>query len=582
VPDLTYAVADAARDFRRARKRAAMQDLIARMTGRRDDLLSFEDVRRKLKARVSPKRQLRDIPLDAIVGSVGRASDFTRDFLPRNESDAVRWARVKAARSDLLGMPPIEVYQIGQAYFVLDGNHRVSVARASGDTHIQAYVTEVQTRVPLTPDTSPDDLIVKARYAGFLEHTGLDITRPGADLSMTVPGKYRVLEAEIEAKRAALEQQHGHPAPIEVAAAYWYDEVYMPVVQIIRDQGILHEFPGRTEADLYVWISEHRAEIEQALGWEVEPDAAASDLARQHSQRPSRIVARLGERLLDAVVPDSLDSGPPPGSWRQTRQAALEGQQLVADLLVAISGEAAGWRALDHALFIASQEGARLAGLHVVASAAQRESEQVRALREEFERRCAEKGVHGRLAIEVGSAARLICARARWTDLVAVSLSYPPGHEPIDRLRSGFRTLVQRCPRPILAVPGAAGTASQPRRALLPYDGSPKSEEALFIATYLALRWKLDLAVVTVIESDQTNSAVLDRARRYLEQHSVQATYLLERGAAGHAILKTAEALSSDVILTGGYGFNALLEIVIGSAVDQVLRESRRPVLICQ
>jgi nucleotide-binding universal stress UspA family protein len=582
VSDEPYAIFSAVRDFQRARKRAAMRDLLARLTGRSDDLLSFEEVKQKLKARVSARRQLRDIPLAAIVGSVGRTADFTRDFLPRVESDEARWSRVKAAMSQLAGVPPIEVYQIGEAYFVLDGNHRVSVARQSGHTHIQAYVTEVQSRVPLTPDTSPDDLIVKAEYADFLERSRLDESRPGADLALTVPGNYTLLEAQIEALRATLAQERGRPIAFEDAAARWYDTVYLPIAQIIRDQGILHEFPGRTEADLYVWVVEHRAEVERELGWQVEPHAAATDLASRRGQRPGRVAARIGGWLRGAITPAALESGPPPGAWRQSRRATPEAERLFADLLVAIDGQAAGWRALDHALFIAHQEGARLAGLHTVASADQREGAEARALRAEFERRCAEAGVQGRLAVEVGGAARLICDRARWTDMIVVSLSYPPGQEPIRRLRSGFRSLVQRCPRPILAVPGGVGTASRPLRALLPYDASPKSEEALFIATYLALRLGLSLAVVTVVEGEQTTSAALDRARAYLEEHGVRASYLLEHGAVGDTILAAAEAHASDVILMGGYGFNPLLEIVLGSSVDQVLRESRRPVLICQ
>jgi nucleotide-binding universal stress UspA family protein len=578
----TYPLVSAKRDFQRARKRAAMRSLLARLTGRSNDLLSFDEVRQKLKATVSGKRQLRDIPLDAIVGSVGRTSDFTRDFLPRTERDQERWARVKAAMNQLIGVPPIEVYQIGEAYFVLDGNPRVSVARESGHTHIQAYVTGVQSRVPLSLSTSPDDLIVKAEYAEFLERTCLDEARPGADLSMSVPGNYMLLEAQIESLRAILAQQRGQPVDVQEAAAQWYDTVYLPIVQIIRDQGILRDFPERTEADLYVWITQHRAELERALGWQVEPDIAASDLASQRSRSPARVAARIGGLLRGAVTPLALDSGPPPGAWRQTRHATPEDQHLLADMLVAIDGAAAGWRALDHAHFIAHQEGARLAGLHAVAAEQQRESAAVRAVRAEFERRCADAGVQARLAVEVGDAASLICDRARWLDLVVVSLSYPPGQEPIKRLRSGFRALVQRCPRPIVAVPGAAGTASRPRRALLPYDGSPKSEEALFIAAYLALRWKLALEVVTVAEGEQTTSAALDHARAYLEAHSVAATYQLAHGAVGDAILAAAQAHASDVILMGGYGFNALLEIVLGSSVDQVLRESRRPVLICQ
>src|SRR5262245_35141808 len=436
VTERRNAVYTAARDFQRARKRAAMRDLIGRLTGRSSQLLPFEDVRRKLRATVSPRRQLCDIPLDAIVGSVGRATDFTRDVLPRNESDAVRWARVKAAVVAPEGVPPIDVYRIGEAYFVLDGNHRVSVARELGADHIQAYVTEVQTRVPLEPDVSLDDLIVKSEYASFLEQTSLDRRRPGCDLAMSVPGQYAALEAQIAAQQAALASERSEPVALEDAAAYWYDTVYLPVVRAIRDQGILHDFPSRTEADIYVWLAEHRAELEQSLGWKVAPGEAANDLATRHSQRPMRVVARLGERLLDAVTPEALESGPPPGAWRLARRSTPEHAGMVADLLVAIDGEEAGWRALDHALFVARHEGSRLAGLHIVPSGPQ-VAGAAQAVRAEFERRCAAAGVAGRLAIESGSATRQICARARWTDLVVASLSYPPGDEPITRLRNG-------------------------------------------------------------------------------------------------------------------------------------------------
>ena len=91
------------------------------------------------------------VPLDSIVGSVGRYEDFTRDFLPRRDSDKERWARVEFLANESTGLPPVELFQIGDAYFVNDGNHRVSVARQSGHTHIEAYVTDVHTRVPLSP-----------------------------------------------------------------------------------------------------------------------------------------------------------------------------------------------------------------------------------------------------------------------------------------------------------------------------------------------------------------------------------------------------------------------------------------------
>src|SRR4030043_162089 len=145
-------ISQAVQDFRSARQKATLREIIARLTGGSTELLSFDEVRQKLKAQVSPKKVLKEIPISAIIGSVNRYQDFSRDFLPGKNINEQRWANVELANSSFQGLPPIEVYQIGEAYFVSDGNHRVSVAKQIGTAQIQAYVTEVQTRVPLTSD----------------------------------------------------------------------------------------------------------------------------------------------------------------------------------------------------------------------------------------------------------------------------------------------------------------------------------------------------------------------------------------------------------------------------------------------
>ena len=588
---MTENLSSAVADFHRARRQATLQQIMAHLTGRSADLLSYDDVRRKLRARESSASKLQDIPLDAIVGSVGRYTDFTRTFLPRLDSDRQRWARVKRATTDMAGLPPIEVYQIGEAYFVRDGNHRVSVARQLGATHIQAYVTQVHTRIPLSPDVQPDDLILKAGYATFLERTHLDELRPEADLSVTVPGQYEVLQEHIEIHRYFMGLDLQRDIPFEEAVTHFYDTVYLPIAQVIREQGILRDFPHRTEADLYLWLSEHRAALAGELGWDIKPEDAAADLAAQFSSTPKRVMARVGERILDAVTPAELESGPPPGQWREERAATTADDRLFRDALVAITGEENGWCALEQALILAHREDMHLHGLYVVPLEGEHGSEDVQVVQARFNRRCEAAGVQGSLTITTGDVARTVCDRARWTDLAILSLSHPPAPEPLARLSSGFHTIVRLCPRPVLAVPG---TPSELTHALLAYDGSPKADEALYIATYMANRWSIPLVVVTVIETGRTTSAALERAREYLDSHGVplllgrrhsdgaQATYVEESGPVPEAILKTAESHGCDLILMGGYGLSPVLEVVLGSAVDQVLRGSRMPVLICR
>lgn len=566
-------------DFRRARRRADRERLMARLRGKSADLLAFEEVRQMLRAKTGQSVGLRDIPLDAIVGSVGRYTDFTRSFLPLQDKTEQRWARIQVGLDNLAGLPPIDVYQIDQVYFVGDGNHRVSVARQLGATHIHAYVTKVETRVPLSPDVQPDDLIVKAEYADFLERTCLDEIRPDADLSVTVPGRYPRLLEHIQVHRYLMGLDRQREIPFEEAAGHWYDVVYRPVVGTIREQNILDAFPGRTEADLYLWVSEHRTALKKALGWEIQTETATADLVAQFSPRAGRRLARLTRGLLDILTPDELESGPTPGTWRRERRSIHRDDCMFADILVPVIAEERAWSVVAQAAVIACRENARLLGLHVVQSASDKESEQVRAMQAEFARHCQVYGIQGRLAVEVGRVARKICDRSYWADLIVVSLAHPPAAQPIARMGSGFRTLIRRCPVPILAVPGASSFL---RRPLLAYDGSPKAKEALYMAAYLAARGQVPLVVVTVVEHGHITADTLAEASVYLESRGVQAIPVQERAPVAEAILTAAREHDSDLILMGGYGHRPVLEVVLGSVVDQVLRASQQPVLICR
>jgi len=573
---LSYHVA--LQDFQQARRRAALQQVLARLTGRSAELLAYEDVRKKLRGTNTVPRGLQEIPVDAIVGSVGRYQDFTRTFLPRQQSDEQRWARVKAAATTV-GLPPIEVYQVGDAYFVIDGHHRVSVARQLGTPTIPAYVIEVRTRVPLSAGDDPEELICKARYVEFLEQTNLDKLRPEADLLMTFCGQYRVLLEHIDVHRyyMGLNQQR-HDIPYDEAVTHWYDEVYVPVVQLIREQGLLHDFPELTEADLYVLLAEHRAELEQALGWEVDTQTVAVDLAEQKGRSPGRVIARLGDRLRDAVVPAELEPEPAPGQWRQDRLSRRHDDRLFADILMAINGTESGWRALAQTLAVAQRENSRLLGLHVLPPGAEPEAGAVEAIRAEFERQCQQAGVRGEFAARPGVVVTTLVGRAALVDLLAVPLTFPPGSQPLARLSSNFASLIQRSPRPVLAVPDGHSPLD---RLLLAYDGSPKANEALFVAAYLAGRWQVALAVVTAGKEAAAAKAIAG-ARSYLEEQSIQAEFVVREGAAADVIMETAAEQDSNLLIMGGFGFRPVLELVLGGTVDKMLREFKRPMLICR
>lgn len=274
--------------FSTARRRAFIQDILAELSGRSDDLLPFDEVQKQLHlSEPTGRARLQEIPLNKIVGSVGRYRDFNRAFLPRPHLDAARWLRIDQLQGQK-ALPPIDVFRVGDVYFVQDGNHRVSVARARGQTTIRARVVEVPARVRLDADTSVDDLIVKAEYADFLEKTSLDRLVPEQCIELTRPGGYRGLLQHIEVHQFYVGLRSRHYPSLAEAAADWYRSTYLPVVERIRASGILRRFPGRKEADLYLWIAENRAGLQMRYALREQADDAVDHFAQEVRGSPVR------------------------------------------------------------------------------------------------------------------------------------------------------------------------------------------------------------------------------------------------------------------------------------------------------
>ncbi len=241
----------------RARRGVLVQKVVCTFKKGSVDLIPFEEVRTRLHLTQKYCRGLEDIELEHIRGSVGRYRDFTSAFLPRRDHLRQRWERVNAVVSTQ-EMPPIEVYQVGDAYFVVDGNHRVSNARQEGMKTIAAYVCEFVTPVGLSAEADLDEVIIKSEYAEFLNKTHLDKLRPGQEIIFTCPGCYPELECLITMFREALEETQGQEISYEDALLSWYDMIYRPAVHEIKKSGILGRFPRRTEADLFVWMWQHQ------------------------------------------------------------------------------------------------------------------------------------------------------------------------------------------------------------------------------------------------------------------------------------------------------------------------------------
>lgn len=272
-------------EFDRARFRAFLASLAALFSGRPNLLLPFDEVAGKLHLRRSLYRGVRPVEVRRIIGSVGKAGDFDREFHPLRPESRHRWARIHRALQAEEAVPPVQLYQVGQAFFVLDGHHRISAAREQGQEYIDAEVIELPTPVDIEPDLSPRELILKAELAGFLEQTALDRLRPESHIEVTEPGLCDVLLEHIVVHRYYMGIEQQREIPWEEAVTHWYDEVYTPIVQVIREQGILQHFAHRTETDLYIWVMDHRHFLIQETQQEVTVEEASSDFAERFGER---------------------------------------------------------------------------------------------------------------------------------------------------------------------------------------------------------------------------------------------------------------------------------------------------------
>jgi hypothetical protein len=221
------------------------------------------------------------VPVRQIIGSVDRFRDFDRAFLPRHARSAGRWQNVDRAYYQDVRLPPVQLYKVGDVYFVKDGNHRVSVARERGVEFIDAEVIESHVRVPIDASMTPFQLLMQVEYAEFLRLTNLDRLRPEHDIRPSALGRYDELWDHILLRQLEMSDAQGRDVPISEAVISWYDETYQPIVHIARERGVLQRFPDRSETDIYLWVMAHRDILMEREDQEVAPVDAVQHLANE-------------------------------------------------------------------------------------------------------------------------------------------------------------------------------------------------------------------------------------------------------------------------------------------------------------
>jgi hypothetical protein len=273
-------------DFESALRKGYWRSVISWFTKNENDLVPFDMIRRNLPVGGQHDIGNQQVELDKIVGSIGRYQDFDRAFLPRHTNTRNRWESIDKAHLQDINLPPVELYKVGSVYFVKDGNHRVSVARERGQAYIDASVTEIDVPFSIDKDTDLIEMIRRAELHRFEEKTKLSNLQPGANIHFTLPGGYDKLLEHIDVHRWYLGERLKREVAYAEAVANWYDEVYMPLIRVIREYNILANFPGRTEADLYLWIIEHLYYLREEYHAEVSLEEAANHFSGEFSKRP--------------------------------------------------------------------------------------------------------------------------------------------------------------------------------------------------------------------------------------------------------------------------------------------------------
>jgi hypothetical protein len=258
---------DAEHDFALARRKRALSKIVARLRFEPDDvstMLPFEEVVAALGRRSEHDLGLRSIPLESIVGTVARRrGEFDRDFKPASKGVRGRWQGIATARRRGQAMPPIDVYRIGELHFVEDGHHRVSVALAMGDTHIDAYVKEVRTELGAGRELRLRDLPLKRHERIFRERVPLPPDLRDR-IQLSDEWRYAQLASLIEAwgLRASYARERLLSRP-EIAEA-WFHEEYEPVVGVLAEAQIGGE---GTETERYLRIAMLRYLLLQTHEW---------------------------------------------------------------------------------------------------------------------------------------------------------------------------------------------------------------------------------------------------------------------------------------------------------------------------
>lgn len=301
-------------DFDKAKGKALFDSIFNILRPEKRELLSFYNIKEMIKPRTETYRGMSVVNISDIIGSEGRYYDFNKAFLPKKEHLRNRWTRVDSAYYKDVNLPPIKLYKLGEVYFVRDGNHRVSVARTQGVEAIDAEVTELSAHIKVTKEMSMEDIkkeLIAYERKRVMKATGLDRIIDMEQIYFTATGRYDELLRHIQGHKYYINQDQEEEISFDEAARSWFDRIFSPIKEIVEANKLISRFPGRTCADLYIWVVKHWDNLKGKYGQDFPLEEAATEYAAIYGttrlERFKKKMKTILNRIFKKEEPHSAD-----------------------------------------------------------------------------------------------------------------------------------------------------------------------------------------------------------------------------------------------------------------------------------
>ena len=272
-------------DFNKAKSKAIVNEIQHFLKPEEAKLISFYDLKELLHPDNETYIGMKTVPVASIVGSEGRYNDFDNMFFPKKSHLKNRWESIDRAHLQNTILPPINLYEIGGLYFVRDGNHRVSVARARGIEFIDAEVTSLRTEIRLKPGYTIQYLlkqIIQYEKRVFYSETAYGDITDDWSLDFTTPGQYDVIYNHILTHKYYLNLSHTEEISMPDAIISGYNMVYTPVLATIRRHKMMVKFRRRTPSDLFVWLVKYWEDFKAKYGEDTPLDSVIDDFESEY------------------------------------------------------------------------------------------------------------------------------------------------------------------------------------------------------------------------------------------------------------------------------------------------------------